>query len=303
MRSPRCTLVLALMALFLVSCTHATDRRFEKKFSVSAGGKLSLKTDAGSVRVTGSSSDEVSIVADIRGRERMVNGFEITADKDGEGVTVVGRSNKHGSWFFGSNEDLDVEFTVKVPHAYNIAVETSGGNVSVSDVAGSVRAATSGGEAEATSIDGPLDLGTSGGNVKADGVNGEARLETSGGDARARNVKGNVTMSTSGGNVEAVDIEGKVRAETSGGNVRVKVKGPNKGVHAETSGGNIEVVIPKGVGAEIDAGTSGGDVVCDMPITTSGRLSDSHIRGSVNGGGEMIYAHTSGGDVRIRPGE
>ena len=78
------------------------------------------------------------------------------------------------------------------------------------------------------------------------------------------------------------------------------MKGSNKGIHAETSVGNIEIAIPRDAGATIDAETSGGDVVCDVPVTVSGRIRESEVKGVVNGGGPTIYAHTSGGDVRIR---
>ena len=96
------------------------------------------------------------------------------------------------------------------------------------------------------------------------------------------------------------DVEGSVKAETSGGNVSVSVRGSNKGVHAETSGGNVTIAIAKTVGATIDASTSGGEVECDLPVTVTGKIRSTSIRGTVNGGGNTIYAHTSGGNVRIR---
>jgi lia operon protein LiaG len=125
-------------------------------------------------------------------------------------------------------------------------------------------------------------------------------METSGGNVRIGDVKGVVDVETSGGEIELGAVEGRVHAETSGGNIRLKVAGGNEGIYAETSGGNIEVMIGKNVGAEIDAATSGGDVECDLPVTMKGKVSDSELRGKVNGGGKKIYAHTSGGNVRIK---
>jgi lia operon protein LiaG len=101
--------------------------------------------------------------------------------------------------------------------------------------------------------------------------------------------------------VVIADVEGRVRAETSGGNVAVKVRGGNKGVHAETSGGNVEVFVAKDCAANLDASTSGGNVECDLPVTVVGKIKESSIKGTINGGGPLIYAHTSGGNVRIRP--
>jgi hypothetical protein len=75
-------------------------------------------------------------------------------------------------------------------------------------------------------------------------------------------------------------------------------------VYVETSGGDIDIRVPAGTGALIDASTSGGEVICDLPITMNGKLDESRIRGTINGGGEMIRARTSGGDIRVSaPGQ
>lgn len=295
------TIHILLAAVLLIPAMNlASERRFEKKFSVHPGGTLDLRTDVGTVKVNGTDSPEVSIVADIHGREREVNGFEITAEQTADNVTVVGEARNHGSWFFNFGNDIDVDYTIRVPRSYNLTVKTAGGDLYVSDVNGAVNGHTSGGNVGATRVEGNVDLQTSGGNVKAEQVKGELRLETSGGEVTAMQVTGNVEAGTSGGNVLVSEVEGTVRAETSGGNVTVKVRGGNKGVHAETSGGDIEIAIAKDAGATIDASTSGGDVVCDMPVTMQGRISETRIKGTVNGGGPTIYAHTSGGSVRIR---
>ena len=59
------------------------------------------------------------------------------------------------------------------------------------------------------------------------------------------------------------------------------------------------MAIAKNSGANIDASTSGGEVTCDLPITVTGKISESRIRGTVNGGGATVHAYTSGGDIRI----
>ncbi len=293
---------LLLSAAVLVSLTMdagASEKKFEKKFTVSGGGTLTVATDVGSVKIIGSSSNEVSIAALIRGRERDVNNFEISADQSGNNVEIKGRLRKGGGWFWNST-DLDVEYVITVPHEFALKMNTSGGDISVSDLKGMVKGATSGGDIGVGGVEGEVDLETSGGNVHAEKCKGKIHMETSGGDIRILTITGDVDVNTSGGNVKISDVEGKFRAETSGGNIVVKVFGGNKGVYAETSGGNIEIMMPKSIAANIDAATSGGEVICDMPVTMSGRIDESRVKGTVNGGGNVIYAHTSGGDVRIR---
>lgn len=113
------------------------------------------------------------------------------------------------------------------------------------------------------------------------------KAETSGGNVKVRRRRQCGWRAASGGNCVAEDVDGKVRLETSGGNVTIKVRGANKGIHAETSGGNVTIMISKSVGAVIDAGTSGGEVVCDLPVMVSGKIAEDRVKGTVNGGGEV----------------
>jgi hypothetical protein len=290
---------LMTLCLILTAVTSGADRRFEKKFSVSAGGVLRLSTDVGSVTVTGGSSNEVSIVAELWGSERDVNEFEITADQSGSGVDVKGRNKRGRSWFGMGGSNVDVRFTISVPRDYNLEMNTAGGNISVSTLKGWVKGGTSGGNVEVTSVEGTVNMHTSGGNVRAEGITGKVDMETSGGEVQVATVVGDVDVSTSGGNIGLRDVDGAVRAETSGGDVRVRLKNSNKGVYVETSGGNIELAMARNSSANVDASTSGGDVTCDLPITMTGKINESRIKGAINGGGATVHARTSGGDIRI----
>jgi hypothetical protein len=301
----RSALQALLAAAFLVAFSvdaGAADKKFEKKYTVGSGGTLTVATDVGSVKIIGSSGNEVAVTATMNGRERDVENFEITTDQSGNNVSVKGRLRKGGGWFWNST-DLDVEFVITVPHEYSLQMNTSGGDISVSDLKGVVKGKTSGGNIGVGGVEGDVDLETSGGEVEAEKCKGKIHMETSGGDIRIMTITGDVDVNTSGGNVRIHEVEGKVHAETSGGNIVLKVLGTNKGVHAETSGGNIDIVMPKSITANIDAATSGGEVMCDMPVTISGRIDESRVKGTINGGGNVIYAHTSGGNVHIRTTE
>jgi hypothetical protein len=290
---------LMMLCLIIAAVSYGADRRFEKKFSVGAGGTLKLTTDAGSVIVNGGSSNEVSVVAEIWGREKEVNDFEITADQTGSGVEIKGRNKRGHGWFNWGGNELDVRYTITVPSQYNLDMNTSGGNISVSTLKGTVRGTTSGGNIDLVKIEGPVNMHTSGGNLSAEQITGKVDMETSGGEIKIAGISGDVDVSTSGGNIRLSDVDGKVKAETSGGDVHVRLKNANKGIYVETSGGNIELAMAKNSSASIDASTSGGDVSCDLPITVQGKISDSRIKGDINGGGASVHARTSGGDIRI----
>ena len=290
---------IALMLALATGFATAEEKRFEKKFPVSAGGTLALTTDVGSVTVTGGSGPEVIVSALIEGRSSDVEKFVIEAQQVGTGVEVTGKMPK-SFWRFLQGSNFDVSFTISIPRNFNVRLHTAGGNVSIANVNGTIEGETSGGDVALKQSEGTANLGTSGGDIHVESVKGDLVGETSGGNIRVKTVTGSVKVETSGGNISVEDVDGKVFAETSGGNVVLKVRGANKGIHAETSGGNVTVAIGKSVGATIDAATSGGEVECDLPVTVSGKISESRIKGTLNGGGELIYAHTSGGDVHIK---
>lgn len=292
--------ICGLMAL-AVSFSVAADRKFEKSFAVSSGGNLIVNTDVGSVKVVGTGGSAVVIIAELEGRQKDVDDFDITAEQKGNEIVVRGKSSRKKNWLFGwGSNDLDVRFTIEVPAAYSADLNTSGGDIVVSSLKGTVKGKTSGGDLEMKNVEGTLDMRTSGGNIRAEKVTGSLAMETSGGDVNITEARGSLDVGTSGGSISIAAIDGKIRAETSGGNIKVRMAEGHSGLHAETSGGNIDVQVPRSIAATIDASTSGGEVSCDLPITMSGKFSESRIRGTVNGGGELIKAHTSGGNVRIR---
>ncbi len=299
MRSHLLTLLgAAVLILLPLSCSKAAEKTFDKKFTVSPGGTLVIDTDAGSVDIAGTAGNEVSISAIVKGRERDVQDFTITADQTSGGVEVSGKVGGHRLFHFGTS--LDVKFTIHVPQQYNLQLKTSGGDLTIADVQGTAHGNTSGGDIVIKNLQGPVDMKTSGGTVRAQNLIGTVVLGTSGGDVDIQTVTGEVTTHTSGGNVTVKDVDGKVDASTSGGNMVVEVRSTNKGVRAETSGGNVTVLLAKNAAANIDASTSGGNVVCDLPVTTTGKMDEDELRGTINGGGELVRVRTSGGTIRIK---
>ncbi|MGA9119860.1 MAG: DUF4097 family beta strand repeat-containing protein [Bacteroidota bacterium] len=302
------TITVALTAaLTFASCAERRlnsspmdSQHFDKKFTVNAGGTLKVVTDVGTVRVRGGAGNEVSVVADMHGRERDLEKFHITADQQGNDVEVRGEFSGRGSSWFGGINNFDADFVVTVPKEYNVDIKTSGGNIEITAIKGTVRGGTSGGDVNVHDVEGPITTETSGGTVVAEKVAGDVRMSTSGGDVHAKAITGNINVKTSGGNVEVDGTDGEVEARTSGGNVSIRVAGKNKGIYAETSGGNVDFYVPKDIGAEVDLSTSGGEVTCDMPITVSGKIRSDEIRGTLNGGGARLYGHTSGGNVTVR---
>jgi DUF4097 and DUF4098 domain-containing protein YvlB len=124
--------------------------------------------------------------------------------------------------------------------------------------------------------------------------------ETSGGDVQVTGAKGAVVLETSGGDIRVSSSDGSVRAKTSGGDIVVMLTGINNGVDVQTSGGDIDIMAGGEIRANLDASTSGGSIICSLPVTMQGEIDESHVMGTLNGGGELIRARTSGGDITIK---
>jgi hypothetical protein len=213
----------------------------------------------------------------------------------------------------------EVEYRVTVPQKFDANVETSGGPISVSDLKGEVSAHTSGGSLNFDSIDGSVNGRTSGGSITLAGGKGGAIVHTSGGSIRITEVAGDVDASTSGGpilierasgrvkahtsggGIEIREATGAIDASTSGGGVRASLLGqPKDECRLYTSGGSISVSLGKGIHMDLDASTSGGGVWTDFAVPSTGERHRRELRAPLNGGGPLLYLHTSGGGISVR---
>ena len=50
---------------------------------------------------------------------------------------------------------------------------------------------------------------------------------------------------------------------------------------------------------DIDASTSGDSVHSDLPVTTIGEMKRGRLKGKINGGGQALVLHTSGGSIHL----
>jgi hypothetical protein len=285
-----------LAAMF--STGDKSERHLEKTFTVNEGDNLDVESDGGDITVESWDKDEVDVKVDISGSERRVEQFDVDFSQQGNLVSVTGKSDENNFFRWGG-QNLTVKFQIMVPKKFNLRGSTSGGNIAISDVQGQVRFETSGGDVQAQSIVGTTDLSTSGGDVHLTDITGKVKTETSGGDIECENITGDLNAGTSGGNLKLTSIQGNIRGETSGGTITARLKGENKGMELHSSGGTIYIYVDESIKADIDASSSGGKVTCDMPITIQGDIDESELHGKINGGGPVIHAETSGGDVKI----
>lgn len=186
---------------------------------VAAGRTLEVRGVNGVISAQAASGDRVEVRASKHGRRQDPDDVRIEVLEHDGGVTICavypGRNNRcerGGGHMNVRDNDVEVDFTVRVPRGVRFEGNTVNGDV------------------EAMSLDGPVELNT---------VNGGVRLETASGDAEAHTVNGSI-MAT----VRAVGDQA-LRFETVNGGITLALPGSlDADLDAETVNGSIDSDFP-----------------------------------------------------------
>src|SRR4029077_14115636 len=179
--------------------------------------------DMGSVVVHGGQQQGINYVVHTRSytsseqdARRQFDYFKISAYVKGDTAWIV------GDWQGRRPRKFSGEFTINVPREISLVkIETEGGNVDTTGVAGRVEAQSGGG------------------SMHLDDIGGGANAEAGGGSIRAGTLRGEIELHTGGGSIEVHHANGKIVAETGGGSV--EIISASQGASIETGGGGIEV--------------------------------------------------------------
>ena len=269
------------LVLLAAGPAQAAEKTLERTFTVSPGGELVVDADSATVLVSGTATNQVTVRMSAHGTDENLASTTLDAVQKDNGVTVTMRRTGKGSWFRWNSWNGEARIEVTVPQKYGVDIHTGGGDVSLTGTTGSAA------------------LHTSGGNISAKNVNGNVEAKTSGGGIVADTIRGDVNANTSGGDVRLLNIDGKIKGGTSGGDMQCSLVGINRGISMTSSGGSIRLTVPRATTGNFEASTSGGDISLELAILTN-ELRDGYAKGSLNGGGEPINVHTSGGDISLR---
>ncbi len=225
--------------------------------SLSAARNLRVQVDFGSVRVQGSSQQDItyvirtrSYVSDEKQARREFDSYKINASAHGDTALI------EGDWQGHRHNLCSGEFVINVPRNLDLAkIETSGGSVTVTGIAGRVEAESGGGKIHLDDVGGSVTAQTGGDSIDIGTVNGDLHLETGGGSINISNAKGRVNATTGGGNIMLVSSAQESTLEAGGGNIVVKKCGGR--LKVSTGGGNIEL---GDISGPVEIETGGGSI-------------------------------------------
>ena len=297
-------------------------------FVRTSGGSISVSgVDASEARVEVyvHQSNNRGVLSQEELRQKLEEDYELTVSVADNKVTAIAEpKGVNINW----RKALSISFKVFAPEKVSTDLKTSGGGIKLTNLTGTHNFTTSGGGLNLDKVRGvihgrtsgggitvrnstnEIDLATSGGGIEAVDCNGNLKLKTSGGSIRLSGLEGTTIASTSGGSVKADEIKGQLSAKTSGGNM--ELRNLTCSVEAHTSGGSMDVSVTE-LGQYLKVSSSGGNIRLEMPdkkgidldlraqrlkvdaLTNFNGSQDEHkIKGTINGGGILVEAHTSG---------
>jgi DUF4097 and DUF4098 domain-containing protein YvlB len=302
-RSPQFVGLLSILAVF-ASLTTAQETPISREGGTwgqtltgsLAGAKiLRVKLDMGSVVVRGTQQAGVNYTLHMHSHASSeqdarhefenyrVNAYVkgdtawVTGEWQGEGVHSVHVGRASVRIEKGSKRKFSGEFTINVPREITLVkIETDGGDIDASGVAGHVEAQSGGGSMHLDDIGGGAHAETGGGSIDVGTVSGDIGLHTGGGTIEVHHANGKITAETGGGSIEIISASQDASVETGGGGIEVR-QCTGK-VKAETGGGSIDL---GDIGGPAEIETGGGSIHLSS--------AKGHVHAQTGGGGIELY--------------
>ena len=238
---------------------------------------LHVKIEGGSIRLEGYSGDRISyqvrsLPSKILDRKQPdMPRYKVAAYTRGGASWLVATPQKDQS---GARA---IELVVRVPRSLQfVALDTSGGDVSVAGVDGRLEVTTGGRRLHITDVRGVVSAETGGQDIDVGTIDSDGRFHTGGGRIAVDYIKGNLDAFTGGGTISlgtglrnavlesgAGDVHvtfcgGTLKAQSGGGNLVLgDVAGP---ADIRTDGGNLRLRSAKGF---VRAHTGAGNIELD----------------------------------------
>ncbi len=256
---------IGLIVLVLCFATGLRARADEWSKTFTLAGKPDLRVETSDANIRVSTWDQNTIEAKVLTTHYKIGdgGLLVEAHQNGDAVEIEVRYPHHNVTFGIINNRVDID----IPREGRVKLRTGDGKIEVS------------------SFKGEIDLHSGDGSQMIDAVDGKLRASTGDGHIRAIGRFDELELKTGDGPVE-------VRA-TAGSSL-------NAAWRLETGDGSVTLEIPGTLAANVDLHTSDGHIDLDIPVTTEGKLRENDVRGTINGGGNLMTIRTGDGSIHLK---
>jgi hypothetical protein len=132
----------------------------------------------------------------------------------------------------------------------------------------------------------------------------DLKLTTHNGSIAVARVRGDLEFRAQNGSLDLDGVAGNVRGRTTNGGVQAELTGDTwegTGLDLETTNGAVRLRVPENYSARLETGTVNGGIDIDFPVTVTGRIG-REFSTTLGGGGPLVRAETTNGQVRISRG-
>jgi hypothetical protein len=255
---------LILLFCFLFFSLGAFADEWTKTYQVGNNASLRVDTNDASIEVTRGVSNTISARITADGYSIGNSGVRVTERQDADRVEL--QVHIPNEWGFHIGMHRGVQVQVQVPP----------------------QAA--------------LDLHSGDGHISVTGISGQAQIDTGDGHISVQDFTGSLRGHTGDGHMTIDGVFTSLDLRTGDGHVDLAVRPGSKlngGWLIHTSDGGVDARLPEDLAAELYAHTGDGHIQLDMPVTVSGSIEHSRIRGKLNGGGPLLEITTGDGSIRI----
>ncbi len=316
----RTTLFISVLFLLISTLSYAQENKysFEEKYDISSPANLEITISDGDVVVHPGDDGTIKVFYIVRkkgifvnmSREDLEEYVVITVEHDAKLLAISVKNKSTYNW----RNQYDVSFEIYAPVQTSCFLKTSDGDIVLSGLNANQKCRTSDGDIRVKKINGKVELVTSDGDIDVSGINGDLIAETSDGDIDAEDIEGALQMVTSDGDIEmksvvgaisaitsdgdieSIDCSGSMDASTSDGDIQGNFLKITNKLSFTTSDGDIHIAIPKGPGYNVKM--KGGTLRAQMTDFT-GKNSEHHIEGEINGGGIPVELITTDGTIAL----
>jgi hypothetical protein len=254
------------LACVLAAASLSADE-WTQRYTLKGRPELFLRTDDGDVRVEAGDRADVEAVVTTEGWRLGPGEVTVTQSQVGDRVTIevrVPQRHDSGLTFWGHRS---IQLLVRVPREAVLDVRTGDGSITARGLHGDIR------------------LHTGDGAIEAEGLEGRLRADTGDGHMNVR------------GRFDALDLhtgDGRIVAEVERGS---RVSEPWS---LRSGDGGITLRVPDDLAADLEAHTGDGGIVLDSPVTVSGTISESDVRGKLGAGGARLRLQSGDGTIRVQ---
>jgi hypothetical protein len=275
---------IAVAAMF-ASATAAPARAddWSKTYPITSRADLHVTTDDGDVNITAADQKQIDAKVTTEGYKLGPSDVRIEESQSGDHVSLTVRM-PHMNWSFWGGHHRSIHVELRVPRELDLDVRTGDGNVTSQPVAGRIHFDTGDGNITATGLKGDISLHSGDGHIEAASLDGSVRVDSGDGHVMVRGRFDTLDVKTGDGSIDA--------EAASGSHI-------NSPWAIQTGDGHIDLRVAGDLQADLSAHTGDGSITLDIPISVSGSLSNSAVRGKLNGGGGELRVTSGDGSIHL----